>query len=627
VRREYWLVLAASGAAMALLPGWPAFALLLFVPGFSLTSLLKEKLTLVELLALPATFSILLLPLATLLLSPFTVRATAFALGSFAIAVGIYQYWKKADLHIERSDLTPALIAGLIFFVVLVVSLRTFFYSGGALFHGFTHGMDLNFHLSIAQRYVTVPHIPPEDPYLPGHYLPYNWFMHLLFGEVSLLCGLDVLAVFKALVSVASALIFLDAYLLARLVCNDDVKASLAGALLFVLSSGLSWLYVIYKYSDITRLNLFKYLVYEFPGIMKLKYDPTSLYFFLPQPQLFGLLVMVFALYLFAMAVKKRSVLWSIATGIALSSLVFYHLINAFPVFAGIALFMLYAIYRYRNVRTALILVLPLAMGAITIVYQLAIMPASGETQIVLGHHKDVLLTSLLSLGPLVPFALYGMYESRKSDGAKLLIAFTAVNLASLNLFLMESTGNTYRFLTYLTLPVSLFSGLVFSRWLASPKIGRFAVALAVILLMLPSTFLIVDYYANNQLVSFDTPADVKAIGWIKENTPMDAIIYEKPSYFVSIPLLSGRGVAYAGKAYTRQYHGVFLQNESGRIMNETDPEAIRSGLMQFNASYVFLGTRERDYPFASALNDTRYFHNVYDADGVRIYKVENDKN
>ncbi|WP_128567024.1 hypothetical protein [Methanocella paludicola] len=604
---------------MALPAGLPGLALLLFLPGFSLLTLFKKEATLVELISISLTLSVLLFPMAVLITSPLSTNYAPALLGLMTSAIALCQWARGTGFKVGPSKAMPLLVGAAIFGIVLFVSLKTFRLTDAGMVHGFTHGMDLNFHLSIARRFTVMPHVPPEDPYLPGHFIPYNWFMHVLFGGLSVATGVEMLAVFKLLVPIASALIFLDAYLLAKLAFNE--AAALAGSLLYVLGSGLSWLLVLFSWNG-ARLDLFKCLVYERPGIMNMKYDATALYFFLPQTQLFGLLCMVFGLYLFALAVKDRSIIASAVSGLVLASLVFFHLINAFPVFIALGLFSLYFIFKERKFRAAVLLFLPLLMGGVAVLYQYTLFPANSGSQIAIGQHKDLPVTVLLALGPLLPFGAYGLYRSLTNDTAKLLASFALVNVVSVTVLIMDLTGNTYRFLTYLYLPLSLFSGLVLSGWLASQKAHKMATALAVIALMVPSTFLIADFYNNNTPVTLATAPEVKAIRWIEHATPPDAVIYEKPTYFVKSPVLAGRDVAYSGQAYTKQYHGVVYQDHMDRIMNATHPESVWNAMRGDRVDYVFVGRREADFPFVKALADPEFYEKVYDEDGVRIYKV-----
>ncbi len=627
MKREYWLALAAAGFLTMLPLGPLQLALLLFVPGFALLTMLKERFDLVELLAYSFTLSILVFPLTVLIAWFLGIwHAGAMLLGLLAIAVAAYKYLRGAGIGItvERGQWPVLAIALFILAVVLYMTLKTFALTPAGLVVSSTHASDLNFYLSTAQRYIASPQIPMEDPYLPGYTIVYNWFMQLLMGELGVLTGVDLFAILKVLVPLAAALIFLDAYLLARFIFGPNRDALVASAL-YVGASGLSWAFIAYQYYryytlDTPSPDVFKELVYEWPGIMGLKFDPTALFYFLPQTQTFGLLAMAFGFYMFLKAIRDKSPAYAAVTGLVLASLVLFHMITAFPVFMALGLMFLYLLYK-RRFDGALMAAIPLIPAILASLYQLSIMQQGNPSQVILAHHPDVPLTMLLSIGLFIPFALYGIYLKRDDEAAGLLALFAALNFVLLNVVQMPATVNTYRFLVYMALPVLLFAGFVLSRWLASRNFARTAIAALVILLMVPSTAILVGFY-DGASYTHATPAEYDGLMWLKENTPKNAIIYEEPGFFPRVPVATGRDVAYSGEIYTIQYHNVDLQADAYGILRLTDPGALHDRLAQYGVSYVFVGHRESLFPFARTLQDMQYFLPVYDRDGVRIYEV-----
>jgi hypothetical protein len=621
MKREYWLALSLAGLLMMMPLGWASLALLLFVPGLSILLLIKDRTSLVELIAFSFTISILMFPLAVLVTSQFAPHIAPYVLGIIAIAAGLYNYSRSAGLEIEKSDWPVMAVALLIFALVFVISLKMFAISDGNLICSTTHASDLNFHLSIIQRYITDPAIPPQDPYLPGTSIVYQWFMHLTIGELCYLTGADLFLFIKILIPLISALIFLGAYMLALLIFNNDMRAAFVGGLIYVAYSGLSWAYILFQYWIGVQPDVFKILVYDWPGLMSLKYDPVPLYFFLPQTQTFGLLAIIFGLYLFAISYKERSVKYSIVAGIVLASLLLFHMISAFPVLLALGLFFLYAAFKERDLFITLILIIPLIMAGISGLYQLSLMSESAGSQIVPGHHPSVLSTTVVSIGLLIPFAIYGMYKKRQDDLSLLLIIYALLNLIFINIFELPVTVNTYRFLVYAALPLSLFAGLVLSGMIFSQKLWLKALAAIIILLMIPSTAFMVLFY-NDSSYTHATPADVKAISWLKENTPKNSIIFEEPSHFPRVPVLSGRQVLYAGELYTIQYHGVDKQAEMESLLKISDPSLLYGNMLQYGVNYIFVGSKEAYYPFTAALTNGTYFREVYNEGGTKIYEV-----
>lgn len=628
MRREFWLGLSAAGILMMLPLGWLSLILLLVLPGLAVLLLLKERITLSELVGISGTLSVLFFPLAILIVSPVSVRLAGILLGLVVIAAGVFGFWKRKKIEIDTSDWPVQIITVLIFLIVLFISLKTFVITDQGLMLATTHASDLNWHLSIAERFAVEPQLPPQDPYLPGYEIVYNWFMQVAFGEMTLLTGVGLFDAFKVMITLVSALIFVDAYLLARAVFNDDLKASLLAGVVYVASGGLSWLYLLYLSLTGQPIDLFKIIIYDWPGIMGLKYDTTALYFFLPQTQTFGIMAMIFGMYLYILTVSKKSVAYAVVTGVALASLVLYHLITAFPVLVALGLFFLYLVYRdrdqllkNRDLRLIAIAALPLVFGAIASLYQILLMSSSSGSQINLGHHPDVYITILFTIGPLIPFALWGMYLAKDNLYARLLILFAALNFLFINIFVMNMTLNTYRFIVYLALPISLFAGLALSKWLFSPNRWKIAIAALVILMMVPSTISIIMFY-NDSSYTHANAGDVKAMEWIKSNTSKDAIFFEEPSHFVRLPAMTGRNVAYAGQIYTWQYHNVDKQREMEAILQISDQEALYNSLLTHNINYVFVGSKERGYTIANTLQDNPHVTQVYNEDGVKIYQV-----
>jgi hypothetical protein len=627
MRRAIWALLLVAGCIIALPLGWISYIVIAFAPGFAILSLIKKDLTITELIGISATLSVLLLPLAILLSSVVSIRYAGLLLGGVTAAAGLYHIARGSSLRVNFGDWPVLALATPIFIIVLLITMKTFVLGDSGLVCATTHSSDLNLHLSIAQRFIVSPSLPPEDPYLPGYPIVYNWFMHVAMGGITLLSGVGLFESFKVLVALVSALIFVDACLLAR-IAFGSFKASLVAGLVYVSSSGLSWIYMLYAWLQGREIDVFKAVIYEWKGIMMLKYDTPSLYFFLPQTQTFGLLAMICGIYLYILSIKERSAAMALITGGVLGSMVLYHTITAFPALVALGLTFLYMMYRERGrllkpggYSLIAIAAIPLVLGAVAALYQFSILSASAGQQIVPGYQGDVPQTVLMALGPLIPFALYGMYRVRDRVAALPLLIFAGVNFLFLNVLQMPATWNTYRFLVFLGLPVSLFAGLGLSRWLFSGRAWKIALAAFVVLAMVPSTMVIVMFYSDSSYVHA-TPADVKALAWVKNNTPANAIFYEEPTHFVRLPVLTGRDVSYAGNVYTWQYHNVDKQQEMEAILHMSDREALYNELIKNHIDYVFIGSREAGYPFAVALEGMQNVRPVYNQDGVKIYKV-----
>ena len=329
---------------------------------------------------------------------------------------------------------------------------------------------------------------------------------------------------------------------------------------------------------------------------------------------------MAFGFYMYILTVRTKSVLYGIVTGLVLAALLLFHIITAFPVFLALGIYFLYLLYKERKLST-LVAAIPLAIAGIAGIFQLSLLQAGLSSQVILGHNPDVPLTLLFSLGLLIPFALYGMYLFRKNDEAWLLILFAAINVMLINVVELPATVNTYRFLVFLALPLSLFAGLVIARWLSSKKAILIAVAAIVVLLMVPSTVIIIGFY-DQALYTHANAAEYDALVWIKGNTPTNSVIYEAPGPFPKVPAVTGRESAYAGEIYTIQYHNVDRQAEMYSLMGITNSSELYQSLANDGVNYVFDGSAESRQPFAAALADPAYFTPVYDKNDVKVYQV-----
>ncbi|HEY3274158.1 MAG TPA: hypothetical protein VGJ92_10360, partial [Methanocella sp.] len=155
------------------------------------------------------------------------------------------------------------------------------------------------------------------------------------------------------------------------------------------------------------------------------------------------------------------------------------------------------------------------------------------------------------------------------------------------------------------------------------PALWKKALAVLVILLIVPSSLITAVYYASPAYQQ--APADdVLAAQWLKDNTPVNAIVFENPTPFPRVSMLSGRVVSYTGQ-YMDQFHGVNLQWPMEQIMRTTNSSQLHEKLVEYNVSYVFLGSQERGSDFAVPLQDPAYFKLVYGDEagqGTKIYRI-----
>ena len=630
-RNEYWLALAVAGVLMALPLSWLSFGLLLFIPGLAAYTLIRKRYNLVELVTLSFTLSLVLFALTTLVTMAVGMHGAPVALGAFAVIVSLYQFSKRktADLEVKGwHALALAIVIAAI--VLLVLFFNTYTFRDGAFYVQPTHACDGVFHLSIIERYITAPQVPPQEPFLPGYDIVYNWLVFVTIGELVFVTGAELFLAYKIIVALVAGLIFLAAYLLADAVFKGRPGAALIAAFVFVASAGLSWAFMLFQLLSGKTPDLFYDLVYNWDGVMSLKYDPVSLFFFLPQPQTFALLLMIAGMYMYYVTCRDRSLGFSVASGLTLATLILFHLMSAFATLIPVGLYFLYVLFRKREVilgkrdfTFVAIVAFPLAICLIAGLYQISLLTENAASHVEIGHHPDVYVTMLFALGPLIPFALYGAYRLWRDEGAALLIIFGLANFVFINVLELPRSMDTYRFLDFLSLPLALFAGYAFWEMLKAPAAWKKALAILVILVIVPSSLITVVYYASPGYQQ--APADdVMASQWLKDNTPANAIVFENPTPFPRVSMLSGRVVSYTGQ-YMDQFHGVNLQWPMEQIMRTTNSSQLHRKMVEYNISYVFLGSQERGSAFAVPLQDPAYFKLIYgdeNSQDTKIYQI-----
>jgi hypothetical protein len=448
--------------------------------------------------------------------------------------------------------------------------------------------------------------------------------MHVYVGTLSIVTGISSLTIFKITIPLLFFALSINIYVLCRRTFNN--ATALISMILYTVGGGLAWILVLAQRPS----DVFPYLIYQFTDTAAVKYDQTLLYFLLPQPQTFALVILVFAFILWVTLIKDLKARNLLLFGLTLGVLPYYHLITALPLYVAVGTYVVYK-YARRHVTCAQYHAGALAVGG-AIASPLLFLLIGGPSQVAVAFSTYSLFFILLVFGLIAILACAGAYLSLNNEASKPLLLFAFSAIIAMNIVALPLTNNSYRFLVFLWLPVALFASYYISTVVAkltaahfsSPKMALKVLAIvAALVLALPTSYLLWDFY-NNESYVLASPAEVHALQWITVNTPKDAIFLEAPSTFPRIPLETGRRVVFAGSIYTIQYNGVNLQTQIDALMNERNPESLSLSLTQHNVSYVFVGSREQQYAIATTLKDTNYFQSVYSNPMVTIYKVKN---
>ena len=501
---------------------------LLTLPGLVLYSRIRRQFSLPELLASSIALSVILIPLAAMLSRPLGVPPAA----PLALFAALLLFRRGGKLKLSKKHIAPLLSA--LFFAALVLFVLAPYFMGATV--QATHAGDSVWHLSNARWYSLSPQFPPEDSYSPGRAINADWLFTVLLGETEI----------HTLFALAAFALFLFVYLIAERL----FRSGLAAAWLYMAFAGASWL--------LPASDIFQQLIFSPLGF---KFDPTLLFFFLPQPQAIGLLLMSFILFLF---LERRHALMGIVLGV----LVGFHVQTA-------AVLLIAFLFRHERrffpyfIASSAPFIFPLL--------------SFHGAPFLVSFQPAALLTFSLTLLPLVPFAW-----PRRNTPFLPLLAILSATLAFL--VAIPITQNGYRFLAYAAMPLAI---------LASPSLKNLLPLLLALALTISSLSLAAFYTTGHYQQA--APSELPALNWIKHNTPRGAIVLEAYSLFPRVPYLAQRRILYGGQ-YGPQYHGYDGRRLVESITNETNATRLKQKLK--GIGYILLGERERKLPFAQALGN-----------------------
>ena len=317
--------------------------LLFILPGLGFYVLYEagKQIGLLEAISYSISLTLVLVPTAAtvLYLTGVGIAMTGAALGLAVITASILSFvFRKNSVKPPESNITtdrrrhklafvalPILLAIVLALVVSVPLSKSPIVNDEGLVMNPTEAGDLNFHLSIIARFVESPHIPPENPYLPSHYVVYDFFMHVYVGTLSIVTGISSLTIFKITIPLLFFALSINIYVLCRRTFNN--ATALISMILYTVGGGLAWILVLAQRPS----DVFPYLIYQFTDTAAVKYDQTLLYFLLPQPQTFALVILVFAFILWVTLIKDLKAPNLLLFGLTLGVLPYYHLITALP--------------------------------------------------------------------------------------------------------------------------------------------------------------------------------------------------------------------------------------------------------------------------------------------------------
>jgi hypothetical protein len=496
---------------------------------------------------------------------------------------------------------------------------------------------------------------PPRNPYLAAEPIHYYWTYFLVPATIAAQTHADIEAALK-LNALGTALLFVAAiYLAGWVTLPRHPFAVAAGVALTVVASSAEGLAASVdllrrgrSLAELKEINIDAAAAWAFKGL-RIDDLPRSMWY---NPQhsfacALGLVALPVAIASGVQARTSAIVLAGLALGLAFT----------FNPFVGAVLS---AVYGIAIVFDAVRLGAPvsrvfrhaLAAAPVAAAFGWCALNqvtegAGGALHIGLfGPARNApLITFLLSFGPILLPMIAGLWPSRSTPLISAWPALAGIVVSVVLMFFVTLTVDLFwvGFRTgqifFILAPAIVARGFVL---LWSPRLRRFGVALAVIVVItgLPTT--IIDAYnaqdVTNRLMGpgfhwtvVVTPAEREAFKWIKANTPVGAVVQAEPTIrgretWSLIPSFAERRMA-AGLPISLLNVPAYAvsSNQVRDVYAGTDATAARNLAKTLGIDYVYVDRTERAaYPAVSKFDEhPEYFSVVFKNTEVSLYRLQ----
>lgn len=229
-----------------------------------------------------------------------------------------------------------------------------------------------------------------------------------------------------------------------------------------------------------------------------------------------------------------------------------------------------------------------------------------------------------LSMLPALAFALIGIWAFWKQPDDSIFILVFWLVFAVILVYMPFNLQR--RFMTGIYVPIALL-GAAGASWMTSTlrPAGRWAFPLLLgfslltnLLILVSSVFTargLVDGQPDRRI--FLPSAEVEAMGWLRDNTPQDAVVLARAATGLFIPAWSGRRVVY-GHPYESIHAEQQKENVSAYFEGRMSEDEAGQLLRDNHVTYIFVEISEQDSNQTLPLLNKK----VYDEDGFSIYQV-----
>ena len=646
------VALLAAGGALAV--GWlvpPAapllvWPMLLFLPGWSITALLRPRIDTAGRVGLAVVGSVAISTHLVFWLSHLAGgyhRGVVFAAAAMLVLPAIVTAWwgrGPALVALRRASSELAVGALSAAFVGTILAIGLWRVTPDGITSGGSNWSDLGVHLSIAETLNAGANFPPEVPYFAGETLVYHWFADFhaaILAEAAGIFSVPAMIVQSAVL--AGALALLAFSLGRRLVRDRGRRVGILAAIVVIFTGGLGYLRLFGDVANgigdpvelIARNSYDNQWLTEWPyfripsvmgtGLLAHRATAAGL------PMLVGAVLLLVAAMPTAAQLRggwrdRPAVIAAAGTLGALLAPFHFFFLPAFPLLALAWVLIGGRLLDRAAPRNALLLLAPFLLAVPFAIEPALQAGASGSLRFVQwwpsAPREDgalaVLFFYLTNLGVPFALALVALASGRLPRGgflaAWVIGLFVVPNVVVVSV--VDFDMNKY--FQAMWIGVAIAAAWLIRRW----PLPAVAVVLA---LSVPSALLVAAWTAtsNYQVLS---RADAAAAAWVAEETPPDAV-FVTDGWVNSLTDAAGR------KRLTT--FGPYIANlgfrPDERISHVTtiycggDPALSADLMRRYGATYIVDGGRPQTCPAPVDFGTSGAFELVYEA-GPRIWRL-----
>ncbi|MFX1465559.1 MAG: hypothetical protein ACFFA5_03715 [Promethearchaeota archaeon] len=673
---NYWDMLAIILAVISVAANIPIFraflgsTLVLFFPGYSLyASLLGRRQNLLE----KFTFSMILsIPISCTVgflvgLLSFSVLPITLTLSILSLFGIIFAKLNKTGQEINEefvfSWTSKILLALFISILLLLVGIPHLLIGtpsdSGYTFQAPWYRRDVFWHISLSEEILSG--IPPGNPYFAGaSFVVYTWFYHLQFAVTSLVSDIPILQLFRILPTIHTLLFALSCFFFVLRGFHNE-KIALSAVFFCTLSNELGWVRfirdLIFNSSSNDPIALIVLNRGYFGGHWHGNVFPLIEYFFTPQPQSVGFVLMIAVLYFLQISLKYRDIRYVGITGFLLGNTALTHgltFIAICTIMGGLfiakillerpteksQLFPFFAILIIAGISFVIgsVILLPLTVLSPSIILQ----PFQIYTWVSVIHIPRII--GIMGFFTLIGFFI--SFKKRKDFDILLFVWIISIFIAANLFFIQDPYGQGWdilRFIDFMLVPMGILAGKGFVVFIQeiqsrltllnpSPNITKSTIGVVIITLLALSSILTglmsVYYSTPDFYVSHD---EINAMQWIQENTENDAIFICNYDFY-EIAVFADRQIVFANPRFMSQYKMDVNDriNDVDAFYTTLDQNQIKEIIQKYDIGYVYVGRMENAVYSTNGLEKfdslKNLFVEVYKQSDIRIYRINDYK-